>query len=99
MPKSIKNLIASKHPGTHASNNYSQLYIIVNFCERNLFINFYFTNFSLLRLYTSITGISYISFVIFFFNKSILYPILDLLGSDPINDWVEGRRDGYIELS
>ena len=60
------------------------------------FINF-ITNYSLLRLYLSITGISYFSF--FFSNKKALYPLLDLFGPDPINDWVEGRGDDHIEIS
>lgn len=34
-----------------------------------------------------------------FFNKQTLYPLLDLLGSDAINDWVEGRGYDYIEIS
>lgn len=25
--------------------------------------------------------------------------MIDLLGPDSINDWVEGRRDDYIEIS
>ena len=34
-----------------------------------------------------------------FFNKETLYPLLDLLGPDAINDWVKGRGYDYIEIS
>ena len=28
-----------------------------------------------------------------------MFTLLDLLGPDSINDWVEGRGDNYIEIS
>lgn len=42
-------------------------------------------------------GTIYLSFN--FFSQKTLHLLLGLLASDPINDWVEGRQDDYIEIS